>query len=56
MHKAFWISVLSLVFACCAAQRIERSMDPYIGRPVSDLAIKIGPPTTQFKGASGLVF
>jgi hypothetical protein len=43
------------LFACKAAQqaRVNEHFNSYIGKPVSDLALILGPPTTQFAAGTG---
>src|ERR1700730_1269500 len=49
---------MALIFpliACKAAQQTRGNdqFNSYIGRPVSELALVLGPPTTQFAAGSG---
>lgn len=45
------ILLAALGLSGCAAMRAEQAskmMDTYVGRPVSDVALRFGPPTAQF--------
>ena len=49
--------VLALIVAAgCGrmrAQKINETLNSYIGRSVSDLALRLGPPTTDFASGNG---
>jgi hypothetical protein len=54
------VLALALIVAGCAAARQTRfneALNAYIGRPVSDIALKAGPPNASFPaGDGGMVF
>ena len=50
------ILMLALVVTGCAAARqarFDNALNAYIGRPVSEIAVKIGPPTANFPSGNG---
>ena len=52
----FTIGALALSIAACSAMRAERArenLDSMIGQPVSELALKLGPPVTAFSTGGG---
>jgi hypothetical protein len=51
--KSFLIGLLGLALVGCSAVVVETNAKPYIGRPVSDVALRLGPPTTVSHGPNG---
>jgi hypothetical protein len=51
MKKALIVFLLATSFAACTAARqakVHDKLDSYLNKPVSELALVLGPPTTQF--------
>ena len=51
--KSLFIRFLVLTVVGCASGGAEAGFNSYIGRPVSDLAMRIGPPTFVSPGPKG---
>jgi hypothetical protein len=47
------ISLLGITLLGCSATLAQAGWDDYIGRPISDLAMRMGPPTTVSRGPNG---
>src|SRR5262245_12963787 len=55
--RSRFIWFLLFTLAACAAVSGATGFDAYVGRPVSDLALQIGPPTSVSNGPDGsLIF
>ena len=55
MRKILLILICLGLTACAEAKikQINQMLDAYIGRPVSELALRFGPPTTEFESGPG---
>jgi hypothetical protein len=47
MFNRMVLVTIGLLLAACHAREIPPPPDPYVGRPVSDLALRVGPPDIQ---------
>jgi hypothetical protein len=54
MSRFSFIACLTLTLtACTRFESADNELDKYVGRPVSEVAAKLGPPTTKFRLADG---
>jgi hypothetical protein len=56
MRSTLIAAAIAIFLTGCAAVRqkeVIAKFDSYLGRPVSDLALALGPPTTQFDAGGG---
>jgi hypothetical protein len=56
MFRIIVIGALALSLAGCfatAAERVRHNLDNMVGHPVSELALKLGPPQYQFAAGQG---
>jgi hypothetical protein len=51
--KSLLIWFLGLTIFACGAAAAQTGFAVYVGHPVSDLAMRIGPPTNVFRGPNG---
>lgn len=51
--KLPFIELLGITLVGCSAALAQAGFYDYIGRPISDLAMRMGPPTTMSRGPNG---
>jgi hypothetical protein len=51
--KSLFVGLLGVTLVGCSAAHAQTSLYDYIGRPISDLAMRMGPPTIVSQGPNG---
>jgi hypothetical protein len=51
--KSLLVGILGVTLVGCSAAYAQPSLYAYLGRPISDLAMRMGPPTIVSQGPNG---